>query len=107
MVGLEDKKQIGRLRIVKLADKKQAEKGDIVTFTIRYDNLGERPLTEVTITDNLTTRLVYVDDSATSDRDGRLDTVDNGEGSLILRWTFDKPLEGKTGGVVTFQARVR
>ncbi len=107
LVGLEDKKQIGRLRIVKLADKKQAEKGDIVTFTIRYDNLGERPLTEVTITDNLTTRLVYVDDSATSDRDGRLDTVDNGEGSLILRWTFDKPLEGKTGGVVTFQARVR
>lgn len=107
LVGTEDRRKPGRLRIVKLADKKQAEPGDIVTFTIRYDNLGELPLAEVTITDNLTPRLEYVDDSATSDRDGQLDVVDNTEGSVILRWTIDQPLEGKQGGVVTFQAKVR
>jgi uncharacterized repeat protein (TIGR01451 family) len=107
LVGTEDRRKPGRLRIVKLADKKQAEAGDIVTFTIRYDNLGELPLTEVTITDNLTPRLAYVDDSATSDRDGRLDVIDNGEGSVILRWVMDQPLDGKKGGVVTFQAKVR
>lgn len=107
LVGTEDRRRPGRLRIVKLADKKQAEAGDVVTFTIRYDNLGELPLSEVTITDNLTPRLEYVDDSATSDHDGRLDVIDNGEGSVILRWAIDQPLEGKKGGVVTFQAKVR
>jgi uncharacterized repeat protein (TIGR01451 family) len=107
LTGVDIRRSIGKLRIVKMADKKQAERGDVVTFTIRYDNVGERSLTDVTITDNLTPRLEYVEDSGTSDRDGRLDTVDNGEGSKILKWTFDKPLEGRTGGVVTFQAKVK
>lgn len=107
-VGLElERRKIGNLRIVKLADKKTAAPGDIVTFTIRYDNLGGREVRDVTIVDNLTPRLEYVDDSATSDRDGRLDTSDNAEGSLILRWTIDQPLPGQTGGVVTFKARVK
>lgn len=107
LTGVDIRRSVGRLRIVKLADKKQAERGDIVTFTIRYDNLGDRSLTDITITDNLTPRLEYVDDSGTSDRAGRLDTVDNNEGSKILKWTFDEPLEGHKGGVVTFQAKVK
>ncbi len=69
-----------------------------MTFTIRYDNVGDRSLTDVTITDNLTPRLEYVEDLR-HQRPGRtLDTVDNGEGSKILKWAFDKPLEGRTGG---------
>lgn len=106
--GLEPKiVKIGRLRIVKLADKQTAEPGDIITFTIRYDNLGDREVRNVVLLDNLTPRLEYVNDSATSDHDGQLTTVDNGEGSLILRWELDNPLPGRQGGVVTFQARVK
>ena len=97
----------GKLRIVKTADKKIAEPGDIVKFSIRYDNIGDIEVREVVIIDNLTPRLEYVNDSATCDRDGALELEDNGEGSVILRWVLDEPLPGGSGGVVTFQALVR
>lgn len=97
----------GQLQIVKFADKKEAQPGDVITFTIRYLNRGPREVHYVRIVDNLTPRLDYVDDSATSDRDGRLAVEDNGEGSLVLTWEVNDTLEAKEGGVVTFQARVR
>jgi uncharacterized repeat protein (TIGR01451 family) len=97
----------GELRIVKLADRKTAQPGDVITFTIRYDNLGDRELHHIRIIDNLTPRLEYVEDSATSDRAGRLDVEDNGEGSLVLKFIVDDPLPGHQGGVVTFQTLVR
>ena len=106
-VGKEDKRKPGRLRIVKLADKKSAQPGDVVTFTIRYDNLGERELLNIRIIDNLTPRLQYVEDSETSDRAGELKLQDNEEGSVILEFVLDEPLPGGEGGVVTFQTRVR
>ena len=70
-------------------------------------NIGDLAVHDVVIVDNLTPRLEYVEDSATCNRDGRLVEEDNGEGSLILRWELDDPLAGRTGGVVTFKARVR
>ena len=102
-----DEKESENLRIVKLADKQTAVPGDQIEFTIRYDNLGTKEVYHIRIVDNLTPRLEYVDDSATSDRKGRLVLQDNGEGSQILIWELDEPLKGKTGGVVTFKARVR
>ncbi len=108
LVGQENRfKGQAKLRVVKTADKKIAEPGDIVTFTIRYDNIGDREVHDVVIIDNLTPRLEYVDNSATSDRDGSLVLEDNGEGSLILKWILEEPLKGRSGGVVTFQAIVR
>jgi uncharacterized repeat protein (TIGR01451 family) len=107
-VGIDDRhKKTGRLRIVKLADKQAAQPGEIVTFTIRFDNLGDRELHHIHIVDNLTPRLEYVADSATSDMAGRLIVRDNAEGSLVLEWELEEPLPGHQGGVVTFQARVR
>lgn len=97
----------GKLRIVKLADKEIAAPGDVITFKIRFDNIGDREVDHVVIVDNLTPRLEYVEDSATCDKNGQLRTEENGEGSLILRWELDDPLPGRSGGVVTFQARVR
>ncbi len=107
LVGLKDEKTPGQMRIVKLADKEFAPQGDVMTFTIRYDNLGQKELTNVRIVDNLTPRLEYVDDSATSDRAGRLVVQDNEEGTLVLIFELAEPLKGGTGGVVTFKARVR
>jgi len=96
----------GRIRVVKMADKRIATKGETVTFTIRYDNVGDLPVTDVAIIDNLTVRLSYIEETQTSDRKGKFVTEDNGAGSLILRWELDEPLAGGEGGVVTFQARV-
>lgn len=105
-VGIEDKCP-GDLKIIKLADKHVARPGDVVTFTIHFDNVGERELTRVRIIDNLTPRLEFIEGSADSDREGRLDVADNGEGSLVLTFELAEPLPGKSGGTVTFQTRVR
>lgn len=97
----------GQLQLAKFADKKDAKPGDVITFTIRYRNAGPREVHYVRIVDNLTPRLEYVDDSAHSDRDGRLAVEDNGEGSLVLTFELAEPLPAEASGVVTFQARVR
>jgi uncharacterized repeat protein (TIGR01451 family) len=109
IVGIDDKgsDKPGDLRVVKLADKDTAQPGDIVEFTIRYDNRGPNTVHHVRIADNLTPRLAYVEDSATSDREGRLVVQDNSEGSLVLVWELTQPLPAHTGGVVSFKARVR
>jgi uncharacterized repeat protein (TIGR01451 family) len=107
IVGTEDKRKPGELRIVKLADKDVAQPGDTITFTIRFDNLGERELSAIRIIDNLTPRLQYVEDSETSTLPGRLVLQDNEEGSVILEFHLDNPLPGGKGGVVTFQTKVR
>lgn len=108
LVGTDEgHKKPGRLRLVKLADKEFAKPGDVITFTIRFDNLGDRELKNVRLIDNLTPRLEYVDDSATSDLPGSIRVDDNGEGSHILRFELDNPLLGSSGGVITFQAKLR
>ncbi|MFK7778194.1 MAG: hypothetical protein QM501_08745 [Gimesia sp.] len=107
-IGVEDKRKTeGNLKLIKLADKKNAEPGDIITFTIRYENIGDFDVDGIKIVDNLTPRLEYVEDSATSDRKGRLVVEDNQEGSLILTFEVDETVLGHEGGKVTFQARVR
>ena len=97
----------GQLQIAKFADKKDAKPGDVITFTIRYRNQGPREVHYVRIVDNLTPRLEYVEDSATSDRNGRLAVEDNGEGSLVLTFELSDALPADASGIVTFQTRVR
>lgn len=107
-VGIEDKRKTeGNLHLIKLADKKNAEPGDVITFTIKYENVGDFDVEGIKVIDNLTPRLEYVQDSATCDRKGRLVVEDNNEGSLILTFEIDETVKGHQGGVVTFQARVR
>ena len=102
-----DPKGPGNLRITKLADLKIAAQDDEITFTIRYQNQGDGPVTEVTIVDNLTPRLEYIEGSQTNSLPSQFETLDNGEGSKILRWELDEPLPGRTTGTITFRARVR
>eukprot|EP00913_Durusdinium_trenchii_P023304 g21882.t1 len=102
IVGVDDShKQDGRLRIVKLADRKSAVPGEIITFTIRYDNLGDRPVKNVRIVDNLTPRLEYLEGTATDNADVKFTKQDNGEGSQLLKFELRNPLDGGKGGVVT------
>jgi uncharacterized repeat protein (TIGR01451 family) len=107
LVGVEDRRRPGRLEIVKLADKQTALPGEIVSFQIEYENIGDLELRDVQIIDNLTPRLDYVAESGNSDRPATLNVTDNGEGSAVLTWTMKQPLAGKSKGTVRFKARVR
>lgn len=105
--GVEDKRTPGDLRLLKVADKASAHPGDIVTFTIRFDNVGGKDLSGVRVVDNLSPRLEYLEDSISSNLDGKIDVADNGFGGKLLTFEFDQPLKGQTGGYVSFQCRVR
>ena len=109
-VGVEDNRRTdGDIRIIKLADQSSAQAGDIVTFTIQFENPGDFDVYEVRIVDNLTPRLQYIADSGSIDdaNPGSLTIMPNGEGSQILTFTLDGPLRGHSHGVITFEARVK
>ncbi|HSG71552.1 MAG TPA: hypothetical protein VLA12_14110 [Planctomycetaceae bacterium] len=109
IVGIEDsRKRRGDLQIVKLADRKVAAPGDVITFSLRYDNLGDFELKNLRIVDNLTPRLEFVEGSESFEGlAGTLQTFDNNEGSLILQFKLEGELDGHQGGTITFQTRVR
>ncbi|MGV3483143.1 MAG: DUF11 domain-containing protein [Planctomycetaceae bacterium] len=97
----------GRLRICKLADKSDALPGDIVTFILRVDNVGDSSVGNIVITDNLVTRLEYVADSQTSTAEAEFKTEANEGQSLRLTWKLDQPLKVGEGATIEFKCRVR
>lgn len=96
-----------RLRLIKLCSTKHAQPGDTVEFTLRFDNIGDELIGNVTLIDNLTTRLEYVPDSSQSSRDAEFFTQANDGESLVLRWEITDPLEPGEGGIIRFQCKVR
>jgi uncharacterized repeat protein (TIGR01451 family) len=103
----EDKSGPGKLRVIKVASTSAANVGDVVDFTVRYDNVGDQTIGNVTIIDNLTPRLEYVPDSAQASRAANFSTKTNDAGSLELRWEIIDPLPKGEGGLVRFKCRVR
>lgn len=95
------------LRIIKVASKKLAQPGDEVEFTLRFDNVGNQTIGNVTIIDNLTTRLEYVPDTAECDLKANFMTQENTGESLVLRWEIIDPLEVGKGGIIRFKCKVR
>jgi uncharacterized repeat protein (TIGR01451 family) len=96
-----------RLRLIKCASKRDALPGEEVEFTLRFDNIGDQVIGNVTIIDNLTTRLEYVPDTARSTLAANFSTAPNGKGSNIMRWEIKEPLKPGAGGVLQFKCRVR
>ena len=96
-----------KLRVIKVASTQVAEPGDEVAFTIRFDNVGNQVIGNVTIIDNLTTRLEYVPGSAQCSLDAQFSTQPNEGGSLVIRCEITEPLKSGEGGVVRFRCRVR
>ncbi len=96
-----------KLRVIKVASTQFAEPGDTVDFTIRFDNIGNQPIGNVTIIDNLTTRLEYVPDTAQSSIPASFSAQPNEVGSLVLRWEVTDAMKPGDGGVVRFRCRVR
>jgi len=96
-----------RLRVIKVADKGAAEIGEIVEFTLRFDNVGTQVMGNVTIIDNLTPRLEYVEGSAQCNIDAQFMKQANEAGSEVLRWEIQDPLAVQAGGIIRFKCRVR
>lgn len=107
MTGIHDPRCPGELRIVKLCEQESALPGDTITFVIRYDNIGQKELTEVRILDNLSPRLELIPESVSFDRAGTPGVQDNNAGGQILVFELAEPLPGETGGVLTFDCLVR
>jgi uncharacterized repeat protein (TIGR01451 family) len=96
-----------RLQICKIASRREARPGETVEFTIRFDNLGDQVVGNVTVIDSLTTRLEYVEGSQSCTLQANFDVSDNEGDSLKLRWEIVEPLKVGQGGVIRFQCRVR
>lgn len=96
-----------KLRLLKLASCGHAQPGEEVEFTLRYDNIGDQTIGNVTIVDNLTTRLEYVPETAKSSVDADFITQSNDAGSLILRWEVRDPVKPGEGGILRFKVKVR
>ena len=95
------------LRIIKVASASAARPGELVEFTLRFDNIGNEPLGNVTVIDNLTTRLEYVEESQVSSHPSRFLTETNEGDSLVLRWEILDPIAAGDGGTIRFKCRVR
>lgn len=106
MIAIETRSG-AELRLCKLASTISAQSGDIVEFTIRFDNMGRELIGNVTIIDNLSPRLEYIDGSAECTVPAELKTDDNDGGSTLLRWEITDPLPVNEGGIIRFQCRVR
>ena len=96
-----------KMRLIKLASKQNAHPGDVVDFTLRFDNLGDAVVGNVTIIDSLTTRLEYVEGSQDCTLKADFLTATNEGQSLVLRWEIVEPVEVGKGGVIRFKCRVR
>jgi len=96
-----------RLRIIKVASTANALPGETVDFTLRFDNVGNQVIGNVTIIDNLTTRLEYVPDTQECSLKANFLTEPNEGDSLALRWEITDPMMPKDGGVIRFKCRVR
>ena len=96
-----------RLRVVKVASQQQAAPGDIIEFTIRFDNTGDQTIGNVTVLDNLTPRLEYIPESQNCSVKGNFVTQENDGRSLLLRWEITDPLKVGEGGIIRFKCRVR
>jgi uncharacterized repeat protein (TIGR01451 family) len=96
-----------RLRVIKVASCGCALPGEEITFTLRFDNIGEQTIGNVTVLDNLTTRLEYVAESAECSLPADFHSDENQAHSLALRWEIRAPLKPGEGGIIRFRCRVR
>jgi uncharacterized repeat protein (TIGR01451 family) len=104
---VDDSRGPAKLRVVKVASTDTARPGDTVDFTVRFDNVGDQLIGNVTILDNLVTRLEYVPDSAQSSVEAAFSSQMNEGGSSTLRWEITEPMKPGEGGIVRFRTRVR
>ncbi len=105
--SVKDDTKTSKLRLIKIASKNAAKPGELIEFTIRFENIGDQVIGNVTILDNLSSRLTYLENSAKSSHVGEFLVETNEQGSLVLRWEITDPLEPGEFGIVQFIGKVR
>lgn len=95
------------MRICKGASHTIANSGDIVSFTIRFDNVGPKPLGNAVILDSLSPRLEYIDGSQQSSIAAKFSSTPNEAGSATLQWEIESAIKTNEGGVISFDCLVR
>lgn len=103
----KDESKTAKLRLIKVADKEAAQPGDVIEFSLRFDNVGNQTIGNVTILDNLTSRLEFLPDTALSSLKSGFAVQANDSGSFTLRFEITEPLEPGQFGVVQFRCRVK
>lgn len=96
-----------KMRLVKVASTPFANPGDEIDFTLRFDNVGNQPIGNVTIVDSLSARLEYIAGSAQCSLESRFSTEPNDGDSVVVRCELTNPLEPGKGGVLRFRCKVR
>ena len=96
-----------RIRLCKVASEQMANPGDVISFTIRFDNVGEQTLSNLVVTDSLAPRLEYVEKSQLASVPVNFSMAPNIAGSSVLRWELEKGLKPGEGGLVRFSCKVR
>jgi uncharacterized repeat protein (TIGR01451 family) len=105
---VEDKQsRTSKLRLIKVASKETAQPGETIEFTLRFDNIGNQLIGNVTILDDLTGRLEFLPGTAVASLVSGFAAQLNTSGSLTLRFEITDPLASGEFGVIQFQCRVR
>lgn len=95
------------LVVTKYADPKAPKVGEIVTFVLKYENYGTRPIRDIAVVDSLASRFEYIPGSAQTDRPVVFTIQVNEVFSALLRWEVKGELLPGQSGLIRFQARVR
>jgi uncharacterized repeat protein (TIGR01451 family) len=106
-VGVEVPPNKPGMAVIKRVSTGEAEQGDTVTFAIQFRNMGNTPITAVSIVDSLLPRLAYVPGSARGPKGTVFTAEENKAGSTELRWDLPGAIAPGVEGYVTFQAMVR
>jgi uncharacterized repeat protein (TIGR01451 family) len=107
LLSVEEPPEKPGLAVIKQVDQTEAEPGDLITFTITFRNMGNVPIRDVSVVDNLLPRLEYVPNSAQGPAGTVFTAKENAVGSAELRWDLNAPLAPGAQGAVRFQAKVR
>ena len=103
----DEQERTSQLRLIKVASRESAQPGEVIEFTLRFDNLGNQLIGNVTILDDLSGRLEFLPGTAVSSLAAGFAPQLNTGGSLTLRFEITDPLAPGDFGVIQFQCRVR
>jgi uncharacterized repeat protein (TIGR01451 family) len=106
-VGVEVPPNRPGMAVIKRVSTGEAEPGDTITFAIQFRNMGNTPITAVSIVDSLLPRLAYVPGSAQGPKGTVFTAEENRAGSTELRWDLPGAIAPGAEGYVSFQALVR
>jgi uncharacterized repeat protein (TIGR01451 family) len=103
----DEQMRTSQLRLIKVASKESAQPGEVIEFTLRFDNTGNQLIGNVTILDDLVGRLEFLPGTAVSSLAAGFAPQLNSSGSFTMRFEITDPLAPGDFGVIQFRCRVR